>query len=99
MTSVVGKMFESIIRDKIDRYLESHSLIRDSQHGFRNERSRLSNLLTFYNDFFLAHDINISLYIVYLDFQKTLDKTPRNKVMLKVKQLVIRNVHKGSKTG
>ncbi len=35
-TSVVGKILESIIRDKIVRYLES--LIRDSQHGFRNKR-------------------------------------------------------------
>ncbi len=47
MTSVVGKMLESIIRDKIVRYLESYSLIRDSQHGFRYKRSYLSNLLTF----------------------------------------------------
>ncbi len=48
LTSVVGKMLESIIRDKVIRYLESYSLIRDSQDGFRYKRSCLSNL-TFYN--------------------------------------------------
>ncbi len=70
LTSIVGKMLESIIRDKIVRHLESHSLTGDSQHGFGNKRSRLSSLLTFYNDLLLAHNITRSLDIVYLDFQK-----------------------------
>ncbi len=70
-------------------YLERHSLISDSQHGFRNKRSYLSNLLTFYNDLFHAHDITRSLDIVYLDFQKVFHKVPHNKLMVKVKQLGI----------
>ncbi len=70
LTSVVGKILENIIRDKILRDLERHSLIRDSQHCFRNKKSCLSNLLTFYNDLFLAHDITRSLNTVYLDFSK-----------------------------
>ena len=94
LTSVVGKMLESIIRDKIVSHLERHSLIRDSQHGFRNKRSCLSNLLTFYNDLFAAHDINRALDIVFLDFQKAFDKVPHDKLMFKVKQLRIDgNVH------
>ncbi len=47
LTSVVGKILENIIRDKIVSYLERHSPIRDSQHGFRHKRSCLSKLLTF----------------------------------------------------
>ncbi len=54
-------------------------LFSDSQHGFRNKISCLSNLLTFYNDLFHAHDITKSLDIVYLDFQKAFDKVPHNK--------------------
>ncbi len=41
LASVVGKLLESIVRDKIVSYLESHSLIKDSKHGFRNKRSFL----------------------------------------------------------
>ncbi len=64
-------------------------MIRESQHGFGNKRSCLSNLLSFYNELFLAHDTTRSLHIVYLDFQKAFDKVPHNKLMFKVKQLEI----------
>lgn len=47
LTSVVGKMVETIIRDKIVCYLEHHSLIRDLQHNLKNKRSCFSNMVTF----------------------------------------------------
>ncbi len=82
-------MLESIIRDKLVSYLERYSLISYSQHGFRHKRSCLSNLVTFYNDLFHAHDNTKSLDIVYLDFQKAFGKVLHNKLMFKVKQLGI----------
>ncbi len=89
LTSVVGKLLESIIRDKTVSYLESHSLIGDSQHGFRNKRSCLSNLLTFYNDLFSDYDVTKSLDIVYFEFQKAFDKVPHHKLLYKFKQIGI----------
>ncbi len=86
---VVGKMLESIIRDKIVNNLERYSLISDSQHGFWHKRSCLSNLLMFYNDLFHAQENTKSSDIVYLDFQKAFDEVPHNKLMFKVKQLRI----------
>ncbi len=92
LTSVIGKMLAHN-NNKIVRYLESYSLIRDSQHGFRYKRSCLYNFLTFYNDLFSVHDITRSLDIVYLDFQKAFHKVP-HKLMFNVKQLEIAsNVH------
>lgn len=89
LTSAVGKLLESIIRDKIVSYLESHSLIEDSQHGFCNKRSCLSNLLTFYNDIFLVYDVTKSLDVVYLVFQKVFNKVLHHKLLHKLKQLGI----------
>ncbi len=95
LTSVVGKMLESIIRDKTVKFLESYSLIRDSQHGFRYKRSCLSNLLTFYNDLISVHDITRSLDFVHLDFQRVFHKVPHSKLMFQIKQFGIAgNVHK-----
>ena len=34
LTSIVGKLFESVIKDNIVEHLDKHSLIRSSQHGF-----------------------------------------------------------------
>ncbi|XP_069790136.1 vasoactive intestinal polypeptide receptor 1-like [Narcine bancroftii] len=34
LTSVVGKLLEGILRDRIFKFLDSHGLIEDSQHGF-----------------------------------------------------------------
>ena len=41
---------ESMIRDKTVEYLEKNDIIKDAQHGFRSKRSRLTNLLDFFND-------------------------------------------------
>ena len=47
---------ETIIRDKLVTFLEENSMINNSQHGFRNKRSCLTNLLDFYNDVFNIYD-------------------------------------------
>ena len=89
LTSVICKLLETIIRDKIVDYLEEHELIRDTQHGFRRRRSCLTNLLEFYNKLFHLHDETKSLDIIYLDFQKAFDKVPHEKLLLKVEALGI----------
>ena len=43
LTSVIGKLMESLITDKITEFLETNKLIGDSQHGFRHNRSCLTN--------------------------------------------------------
>ncbi len=80
----MGKRLERIMRDKPVCYLESHSLVRDSQHDFRDKRSCFFDLLTFSN-ILSGHDITKSSGVVYLDFQKSLDKVAYFKVMFKVR--------------
>ena len=48
LTSVVGKLLEGILRDRIYRHLETKGLIRDSQHGFVSGKSCLTNLIEFF---------------------------------------------------
>ena len=47
LTSLVCKVLESIIKDKIVDFLDEHNLIKETQHGFRKGRSCLTNLLGF----------------------------------------------------
>jgi len=48
LTSAVGKMLESIIKEEIAEYFEIHGKIGASQHGFIKCRSCLTSLLQFF---------------------------------------------------
>ena len=48
LTSVVGKMLETLIKEWIRKHLNKYKLIQRSQHGFSKGRSCLTNLLEFY---------------------------------------------------
>ena len=47
LTSQICKVFEAVIRDEIVKFFDKYKVIRDSQHGFRKGRSRVTNLLLF----------------------------------------------------
>ena len=48
LTSVVYKLFETLIRDHMVEFLVKHKLINTSQHWFLKARSCLTNLLGFF---------------------------------------------------
>ena len=75
---------ESILRDKIVEFLEKNNIIRDSQHGFRNKRSCLTNLLDFLHYIYEMYEEGRAVDIIYLDFQKVFDKVPHRKLLNKV---------------
>ena len=95
LTSVVCKLMESILRDKIVEFLEKNNIIRDSQHGFRNRRSCLTNLLDFLHDIYEMYEEGRAVDIIYLDFQKAFDKVPHRKLLNKVESHGIRgHIHR-----
>uniref|UniRef100_A0A0P4VPM3 Reverse transcriptase domain-containing protein n=1 Tax=Scylla olivacea TaxID=85551 RepID=A0A0P4VPM3_SCYOL len=85
LTSVVCKLMETVIRNNLVNFLEENDLINDSQHGFRNRRSCLTNLLDFFYDVFTMYDETKAVDIVYLDFQKAFDKVPHKRLLAKLK--------------
>ncbi len=75
--------------------LEKNGLINDSQFGFRNKRSCLTNLLDFFNYGYNVYDDCRSVDMVYLDFQKAFDKVPHVRLLRKLKAHgVTGNIHK-----
>lgn len=85
LTSIVGKLMESLIRDKTVAFLENNNIIKDSQHGFRNKRSCLTNLLDFFHHVYNLFDDTRAVDVIYLDFQKAFDKVPHKRLINKVK--------------
>merc|ERR1712074_255324 len=85
LTSLVEKLQESIIRDHLVNHLKRYNLIRASQHGFRNNKSCLTNLLEFFNKVINDYDNHRAVDVIYLDFRKAFDLVPHKKLLLKLK--------------
>ena len=68
------KIFETIIRDKITYFLESHALITHHQHGFRTGHSCTTQLLELMEDFTNFYKMDIPFDCIYLDFAKASDR-------------------------
>ena len=84
LTSIIGKLLESIIATKIRSHLETFNLIHSSQHGFTQGRSCLTNLLSFFSEVYEAVDNDKSYDIIYLDFSKAFDRVPHERLIRKV---------------
>ena len=86
LTSIPGKIQESIIRDKIYEYLIQNNLINDTQHGFMKNKSATTNLLQFYDKIFQDYEEGRAVDIIFLDFKKAFDKVPHKKLLKKLRK-------------
>jgi hypothetical protein len=100
LTSVSCKVMESLIKDSIMKHLQDNNLISHSQHGFIQERSCATNLLTFQEELTKCIDEGTPVDIFYLDFAKAFDKVPHGRLIVKLEAKgVTGKVRTGSKSG
>ena len=85
LTSVICKLLERLIKDHMVEFLVKHKLLNSSQHGFLKARSCLTNMLCFLEEITKWIDVGSPVDIIYLDFQKALDKVPHQRLLLKLK--------------
>ena len=85
LTSVVGKVLETLIKDQMRNHLNKYKPIKGSQHGFTKGSSCLPNLLEFYEAASDCVDEGKAVDIVYLDFKKAFDKVPHRRMFAKVR--------------
>lgn len=86
LTSLVSKLFEKIIKDHLQRYLDTNSLIRNTQHGFMAGKSCLTNLLEFLSYCTEEVDKGHCLDVIYLDFNKAFDKVSHNGLLIQLER-------------
>ena len=87
MTSVVVKVLEGIIREKLVTHLEENDIITNKQHRFRKNRSCLTNLLEYLIN---AIDEKDWVDINYLDCKKAFDRVPHRRLIAKLGSVGIR---------
>ena len=74
----VSKVLEKLIFDRMYRILST--ALSQSQHGFRQRRSSITNLIEYLHEMFVNFDNSNCHFLAsfYLDFQKAFDKVNHN---------------------
>ena len=67
-------------------YLETNNLLTDKQHGFRSNRSCLTQMLDHFDDIFEEFTRGENTDSIYLDYAKAFDKVDSDLLILKLKK-------------
>ena len=78
LTSVVYMLLQSINRDKMAAHFINNILMSNHQHGFRSNRSFITELLLIMEHLSRFIDQGNSVNTIYLDFQKAFDTVPHH---------------------
>ena len=76
--SCVAKIFEKLITDQLETYLESNGLLVEQQAGFRKKHSTQTSLLRITNQWLLDMDKGSLCGVVFLDLKKAFDCVDHN---------------------
>lgn len=70
-TLLLGKLIESLIKDRIVQHMDKYNLIGSNPHNVSKGKACFSNLLKCFEKVNKIVDKGALVNIIYLDFQKT----------------------------
>ena len=91
LTSQVCKVLEAIVRKRIVLHLDRNNILSDKQHGFRQGRSCLTNLLEVMESWTMMVDEEDGVDVAYLDFRKAFDLVSHKHLLYKMEKYGITN--------
>ena len=89
LTSVIIRVLERLIKPKLIEHLDNYNIISPHQHGFRKNRSCLTQLLEYFEDITGWLDEEEPVDSIYLDCRKAFDTVPHNRLIEKLKSVGI----------
>ena len=84
LTSVVCKIFESLIKLDLVNFLAANDLITSDQHGFMAKRSTCTNIMETLNDWTLTMKDGYYTRVAYIDFARAFDSVCHSKLIYKL---------------
>lgn len=92
LTSILCKILERLMYDRMLSFFLEHNIIPDTQHGFIRGRSIITCLLNCLNKWTHSLDNRLPVDVVYLDFAKAFDRVPINRLLYKLEHFGIRGL-------
>ena len=89
LTSHALKLFERVMRLNIVKHLEENNLLSEDQHGFRQYRSTVTQLLAHIDNIIQILETSDNADVIYLDFAKAFDKVDHGILLMKIAKLGI----------
>ena len=85
LTPIISKIFEGLIKDDLEEFVESNNIIWDNQHGFRKGKYTCTNLLEYWHELSDLVDKSQSVFVLYTDFKKAFDSVPHDLLLQKLR--------------
>ena len=89
LTSHIIKIYERILRARLIKHLETNKLISKHQHGFREFRSTLTQLLQHIDSILEILESSGNADILYLDMAKAFDKVSHKILLSKLTNMKV----------
>lgn len=86
LTSIVCKIGEKIVFDRMFDFQHETDLINNNQFGFLRGRSTATQLLSTFNDWVKSWNLPIPTDVIFLDLAKTFDSVPHEWLLLKIEK-------------
>ena len=90
LTSIVCKIMEKLVIEKLQAHLKANNLEKNQQHGFTPKKSTTTNLIEALNIWSEALSHGLPVDIIYLDFEKAFDKVPHERLVCQLSRFGVR---------
>ena len=90
LTSIICKVCETILKEKIIEHMEINDLFSSSQHGGLRNRGIVSQLLEALENWTDNLDHGVQTDVLYFDFEKAFDRIPHQRLLKKLNSYGIR---------
>jgi hypothetical protein len=87
ISSIPGKIYATVLNNRLTKWLEDHNVLSESQNGYRRDRSCLDHLYTLTSMIQARKSKHQSTFVCYVDAHKAFDSVNRNCLWYKLRQL------------